>query len=360
MTVGPNPSRSDPLESVASGFSHPWNSLDRDLFQASTAGWAAIVIREYLERSGAALEDCTRQFLEAAAQGGIPERAAVDPAFGALAETLAGRANGAAVAAVCLVLRDAGLKGEWSVRSSGRSRLRWRNQVVPVCRAFDSRQTTPQGGVAFPRLEREDILCWNLEIAAAEDLRTVPRPLRRQLRGADPALLEAAFDLMRNHASRYAQWVRRITRVVLLQSSARGLMESGSYPTRVGMIRVSADNRPAAVAEMLVHEACHQYFYVLRRLGDFFAEGAAASYYSPLKRRKRPLEKLLLGFHAFGNVLLLHRRLGERGASGGVTPQMLAATERETRMMWSVLSEHAVFSSLGRALFLPLQERLGW
>ena len=360
MTAASTPQKCDPLERAASGYSHPWIPLDPDVFAASTAGWAAIVLRQYLEKYGTILHESTREFLARTAQSGIPPRAAADPAFGSLAESLSGRANASGVAAVCLVLRDSGIQGEWSVDSGARSRVRWRNRIAPACRIVDSRQTAPPGGIAFQRFEREDILCWNLDISGAEDLRAVPLPLRRQLRGAPPALLEAGFGLMREHSPRYARWVQRVTRIVLLQTSSRGLMESGSYPTRVGMIRVSADSRPAAVAEMLVHEACHQYFYVLRRLGQFFDEGAADTYYSPLKRRKRPLEKLLLGFHAFGNVLLLHRELQKRGAPDALPPEMLEVTERETRMMWSALSQHAVLSPLGRSLFLPLQERLGW
>lgn len=350
----------DELQTAAAAFATPFKPMTRELFDAATAGWAAMVLRQYLERNASTVPQDTRDFLLDAANVGVRGRAAVDPAFGAVAESLSGGASAAAVAAVCLVLDEHRGKGEWSVGMRERRRLRAGNQILPVCRMLRSGQALPPSSVIFERLENEDILCWNSDIAGAEDLRVVPRPLRRQLLGASPARLRAAFDLMRRYAPSYARWVRRITRVVLLQTSTRNLMESGSYPTRVGMIRVSADSRPAAVAEMLVHEACHQYFYVLRRLGPFFEKGADSIYYSPLKRRKRPLEKLLLGFHAFGNVLLMHRELNARGALAGLTPEMIEMTERETRTMWRTLAEHALFSSLGRALFLPLQERLGW
>jgi HEXXH motif-containing protein len=350
----------DELQTAASAFATPFKPMTRELFDAATGGWAAIVLRQYLEKNAGTVPQDTQSFLLAAANVGVPGRAAVDPAFGAVAEALSGGASAAAVAAVCLVLDEDRGKGEWSVGMRERRRLRAGDQILPVCHTLRSGQALPPRSVVFERLQGEDILCWNSDIAGAEDLRVVPRPLRRQLLGAPPARLRAAFDLMRRHAPRYARWVQRITRVVLLQTSARGLMESGSYPTRVGMIRVSADARPAAVAEMLVHEACHQYFYVLRRLGPFFEKGADSTYYSPLKQRNRPLEKLLLGFHAFGNVLLMHRQLNARGALAGFTPEMIDVTESETRTMWRTLSEHAIFSSLGRALFLPLQDRLGW
>jgi HEXXH motif-containing protein len=84
--------------------------------------------------------------------------------------------------------------------------------------------------------------------------------------------------------------------------------------------------------------------------------------YSALKNTKRPMERILLGFHAFANILLMFPQL--RQATDRIDPKELAGHVQHVssivRELDSVLQEHweRYLEPQGRELYLPLRERL--
>ena len=58
---------------------------------------------------------------------------------------------------------------------------------------------------------------------------------------------------------------------------------------------------------MLVHEASHQYFYAAQRFEAVSDADDRKLYYSPVKGTDRPIDKILLAFHAFANVGLFYK-----------------------------------------------------
>ena len=62
-----------------------------------------------------------------------------------------------------------------------------------------------------------------------------------------------------------------------------------------------------STCEMLIHETSHLYFHLLSTLGKLASD--TEQYFSPFPQAMRSLEPILLGAHAFTNVLAFYRDL---------------------------------------------------
>lgn len=125
------------------------------------------------------------------------------------------------------------------------------------------------------------------------------------------------------------------------------------------LVYVSAPHEPAALAELLVHEAAHQYQHLARRVGPLDDGSDRRSYWSPLKGMERPLSRLLAAYHAFGNVALVCRALIEAGVDDrGIAADRLAALVPALRATQAHLWENPALTPAGRAPLDPLMERL--
>ncbi|MFF0738831.1 HEXXH motif-containing putative peptide modification protein [Streptomyces sp. NPDC004111] len=190
--------------------------------------------------------------------------------------------------------------------------------------------------------------CVREQMAIEDDFHTIvtfPEPTKELGRSfAD------AMDLMRDRAPHYEQWVVRVVHAVVPCDSGASRTRSSSWRDAPGVVLVSVSPQPAAVAEMLVHESCHQYYYLAKRLGDVVDPADTRLYYSPAVDRERPLDRVLLAYHAFANVLLLHEALG--------TPGILDRMRRDTEQLGAPLRDNSSLTPVGRALVQPLMERL--
>ncbi len=123
----------------------------------------------------------------------------------------------------------------------------------------------------------------------------------------------SAIKIIDQYAPIYSAWVRRVVRFIVPLYSQPGYLRSGSDSFLPGMISICHQSDPSMIAEMLVHEATHQYYYILARLGGVTDGSDQAIYYSPIKKTGRPLDKILLAYHAFANVEILSRLFIENG-----------------------------------------------
>ena len=115
-----------------------------------------------------------------------------------------------------------------------------------------------------------------------------------------------------------------------------------------------------ALAEMLVHEATHQYMYILCRLGDIDDGSDPKLYYSPVRRMERPLWAIVLAYHAFANVLLLYRLCRQSGIEDdGYCSRHEALLVPQLRELERVLTQTNALTEIGRGLVEPLSERIG-
>lgn len=156
-------------------------------------------------------------------------------------------------------------------------------------------------------------------------------------------------------------WIAAVLREIGVFANPGGGTRSSSSVKNPGHVRMSAGASLLQTVNMLVHECSHQYFY-LTQLAARITRPGAPEVYSVLKRTARPFDRVLLGFHAFGNVLLVHdallegrhpvdRREVERERT--FTRQLVTGLDASLHGGWEEQLEEA-----GVELYLPLRRRL--
>jgi HEXXH motif-containing protein len=144
----------------------------------------------------------------------------------------------------------------------------------------------------------------------------------------------------------------------LIQPQVRHI-QSGSIAKYFGVIHVSASPSVPAIAELLVHEASHQYFHLLCLLEAFDDGSDANLYYSPAVRTDRPLERIGVAYHAFANILLFYDSCLTSGIDdGGYCRRNREALSPDVARLEAPLRGSDALTSVGRALSEPLMERL--
>jgi HEXXH motif-containing protein len=167
--------------------------------------------------------------------------------------------------------------------------------------------------------------------------------------------VERAFDLLEKHAKPYVKWVNRVIREVVALRCSKGFLRSNSSEDWPGKIQLSLPRRPVEVAEMLVHEASHQYFYAVQRFEAVSDADDRKLYYSPVKGTDRPIDKILLAFHAFANVGLFYKSC----IATGLDDKNYCKINLERHLQeLNELAEHLrscnSLTKIGRALWEPL------
>ena len=253
---------------------------------------------------------------------------------------------------------------------SGRLSLQADGQRIVVCEADGTR--THWCRIA----ERDGTPVWNDEQAPDSFVMRDGRPairlvgegwhaspwiqdtFRVQAPSADMApQIEAALDLLQDIAPDHAAWVCCLLKEITpLRRPAANTIASNSSALRMGGIDLAVPANALETAEMLVHECTHQYYHMASWLGPTVVPGAG-SYYSPLKHCNRPLDRILLGYHAFGNAMMVFDRM----AASGLQDQIRIRWETVAgylRELSVPLQDGAELSELGQALFHPLRARL--
>jgi HEXXH motif-containing protein len=127
-----------------------------------------------------------------------------------------------------------------------------------------------------------------------------------------------------------------------------------------GVITASTSFDPLSLAEILVHEASHQYFYLLEQLGPVEDGTDTNLYFSPVRNTERPLRAILLAYHAFANMLLFYRAAGSSGAADArVCSSREKGIEKQVEGLRQTLRATPALTGYGRAIWEPLEARLG-
>ncbi len=185
-----------------------------------------------------------------------------------------------------------------------------------------------------------------------------------ELAPATPAFraqIEEAVSLLEECLPATYVWIAAVLREVgAFADPIRGTRSSSSVKSP-GHVRMSVGASLIQTINMLVHECCHQYMF-LTGTGARIARRDAPEVYSVLKQTARPFERVLLGFHAFGNVLLVHDALldgchpidrSELDRERGFTRQLVSGLDASLQRGWETHLEEA-----GVELYLPLRRRL--
>jgi HEXXH motif-containing protein len=354
------------------------------------------VTHETLERHGVAIQQQSRGVTDALKdwlQSPTTFDVAWHPSFARVHQALHDAdANAAAGAIIDTALHvSASLRhASWQAEFTTERRVRWDRWTLPAASAVDVRvggQTARVFLIArgsrltyeFSRLRHQ----WELTRGEADAFPVALRGRQHMLvltppslagidwadgEPSDPCELSAdeiitsirrAVALLRRAAAPYWPWVRRVIRGIIPIGGSETVLKSGSSAQRPGLIGVSFPAPPAAIAEMLVHEASHQYFHLLSRLQRPEDGSDATLYYSPIKRTGRPIRAILVAYHAFANVLLFYRLARRHGAdAGGYCAREARRLVPQLRELEQPLRTSAALTMTGHALWKPLSARL--
>ena len=173
--------------------------------------------------------------------------------------------------------------------------------------------------------------------------------------------LNAAFDLIDRYAPEYGPWVLRLLkRLIPLEGGLANSCQSGSSRLDAGACHMAFPCEPEALAEMLVHESTHQYYYLLTRAGRVEDGTDSDLYFSPAKQCGRPIYFILIAYHAFANVLLFSSRCL---AAGYADPRDYLNRNVSELKGWmdtfeSHLNQTNALTSIGTALWVPLSRAI--
>lgn len=386
-------------EQLYRGFSCPHEKLSGEFAEMLVVGRSKYVTRAFIDCYQSKVEQFSRGLIALFTEW-LDEpndfEVAWDVAFGQLwnavlrtVDTRARRVEAridlcAGLAALHLTF--CGMKGTWSIKLQDPARLRIGSWLLPVAEhitvesagrttlltvALDDDRATylmdrqtgelrGKGGEALPCAEyasnRYVILpsyaLGGIELSTDEvDVET-----GHEKEASD--CLKAGLQVLSAGAPIYLPWIGTVTRYIVSLQSGPEELRSASDINRPGLLCLSNHRTPLETAEMLVHEAAHQYMYILRSLGKLDDGTDSAFHFSPIKNTKRPISGIVVAYHAMANVSLLYNSCITAGFDDGycgANRDDLVPKLGVLEQTW--LSSHAL-TPLGRALCEPLYERL--
>ena len=383
------------LDQGYTGFSCPLEPFNESLAQMIASEYARSVLGVFVERFASALSKNGLDHLFASLlNADLPLELAWSSELGNLYQaTRLGDEDHAmkTAAAFALMAGAKGFGGEWQLTLSKPTKFFWDDWVLPGCDklavinsdanaliklSLDRDQTqvsfvrnldgwkcqTPARAVRLPSIGSGRRRLVLLPGSAALDsglFRDVDFATAA-LETFSPDLIETlthALDLLEEHLPHYFDWVVRIIRRVAVLHFERNVLHSGNQDHQYGTIHISDNSRVLSLAEMLIHEASHQYFALLNKLGPTVDPGHTELYYSPVKQCDRPLHKILLAYHAFANVMLFYRGVAECGLGDSSSAKFQNVLNDELRQLEQPLLENDAILPLGKALVEPLIER---
>jgi HEXXH motif-containing protein len=177
---------------------------------------------------------------------------------------------------------------------------------------------------------------------------------------ATVARFRAALELFEGALGEYRRWIERVLRGVLVgRRVERVRVSSGSADTLPGVIHASYPAGVMDLGEIFVHECAHQYFYMLERVGPVDDGGDQTLYWSPPIRKKRPLPRILMAYHALANVQLFYRSIRSAGIEdGGYVDRYAPDMAEAVAQLDAPLRGNLSLTPLGRALYEPLAAAL--
>jgi len=383
------------LEKGGTGFSCPLESFNESLAQTIASEYARSVLDVFVQRfaqvlSKTGLDDSFSNLLHA----DLPLELAWSSDLGSLYKaTRLGDEDHAIrnAAAFALSAGAKGFGGEWQLELSNATKFFWDDWALPVCdkltvicsdasasiklslggdqtqvsfvRSLDGwKCETPARATRLPSFGsgRHRLVLLPRSAALDSGVFHDVNDAALALETFSPALIEIltqALDLLEEHLPHYFDWIVRIIRRVAVLHSGRNVLHSGSPENQHGTILISDNFRVLSVAEMLIHEASHQYLELLNKLGPTVDPGHTKLYYSPVKQCDRPLHKILLAYHAFANVMLFYRGVAECGLADSRFEKFQTVLNDELRQLEHALLENDAILPIGRALVEPLIKR---
>jgi hypothetical protein len=383
------------LEKGYTGFSCPFESFDESLAQTIASEYARSVLGVFVEHFAQMLsKNGLIGLFSSLLHADLPLKLAWSSDLGNLFKvTRLGDEDLAMkyAAAFALSAGARGFSGEWELELSKATKFFWGDWALPGCDkltvissdadatiklSLDGDQTqvsfvrssdgwkcqTPEQTVRLPSFGsgRHRLVLLPRHAALDSGVFHDIDDAALALETFSPALigiLTQALDLLEEHLPQYFDWVVRIIQRVAVLHAGPNVLHSGSPKNQYGTILISDNLRVLSVAEMLIHEASHQYLELLNKLGPTVDPSHTELYYSPAKQCDRPLHKILLAYHAFANVMLFYRAVAECGLADSRFAKFQNVLNDDLRQLEQPLLENDAILPIGRALVEPLIER---
>jgi hypothetical protein len=208
---------------------------------------------------------------------------------------------------------------------------------------------TDAGGVAIVDAARIDLMSFDNGAPWAE----LPT-------GEVAANVRGALAILREYAPSYLPWVEGALRyVVPLLPPAPGVRRSHSIKGLHGVVFMSFPASPLKTAETLVHECSHQYFHFAEEWFALANQRDERLYYSSYVRKERTIDRVLIAFHAFANIVLFYREcLRAEPPFAEACEHMIAENLPQVAQLLDYLEHSPGLTAAGRALYEPLAERV--
>ena len=194
------------------------------------------------------------------------------------------------------------------------------------------------------------------EYRTEEDRYIPPVPIQPEMAEA----LANALALLDAGSPPYASWVRQsVCQVTALERDGTKVMSWSSlhYP---GLVSMTLFDSPIDMAETLVHEASHQWFHMLNRSFRLVQPADRERLvWSPVKQCERPLPRILLSFHAFGNIALFFTDLWRAGLLDRAEYDFHMSDLRSWLPEMSQTLERAALTNDGERLWRALYAHVG-
>ncbi len=384
-----------PKPQSLAGFAGPMHSLSQPFCESVTGEYAKAYLQLFLDRYAAGMADVSEGLVPLLERGlavRLPFETVWDVAFAnvrsaALAREERSLSEAIHIGAVAgLRLICGGLRASFAIALDGGSAIRvdrwlvssvehleadgYGNRVRLVFSRIGGRRVTLRRDAAF-RWRSEGVSALPIVHMDRNTCALLPKELWQALDEGEQfepaevsaakaqAALKRAIALLRVHSPRYLRWVDRVLRGVMACKGSANHLRSGSDFNLPGVVQMSFPASAAAHAEMLVHECSHLNYQILTRLGDVDDGSDETLYFSPVKHTGRRIDRILLAFHAFANVMLFYRDCLATGIDDdGYCERNVEATIPQLATLDKALRTTPALTPLGRALYEPLAAAL--
>lgn len=385
-------------EQLYAGFSWPGKSLDETFFAGVVEQYASSVIEVFLSRFSDSLPDASAgvvSLLETAARHSTFEQV-WSPALGrALRMTKLGDELRARRVATELLLQAfaAGMCGQWEINLARSGRLLFGHHLLPNCNAMkvesdghnchvETKSDLGLKEISFSRpsgarlwtadsadllflhaikQDRASIVLLSEDAINPEVYGGLGFPAVSQITTPKVDALVHAFDLLKNSLPEFFLWVSRILRwLILVESGEQKYLRSGNTEGNCGLVYISDATEELSIGEMLVHEASHQYFFVLTRIGLPTDPTHEELYFSPFVNTMRRLDRILLAYHAFANVYLFYRGYEQCASTqeAAEVRRRMQTVREDLKRVEEFISRPDHLTAIGSALAEPLIREL--
>ncbi|SDY98249.1 HEXXH motif-containing protein [Collimonas sp. OK242] len=375
-------------------FSCPQTPFDERVFDAISVSFGVAVVECFLQRRRDLIAARSRGIIELVESwlGDAADPETVwDQAFGRTdwAMESSEADTGDVATQLALRLSSRGQPGQWHSILSRPMRLRFEGWLLPQCTEIDLQsdgntvfivlkvENSGTENIGFERTE----FSWTSSGAQRLSYAKVNTPIFLMAQSAIEGQLtiddqfgsitgypevtgnmvqnvQKALDILAKYAPQYLQWVERVIRGIVVCQCKETRTRSSTWSEAPGIILMSVTDDPITIAEMMVHEASHQYFHLLRKLGAVDDGSDTCLYYSPAVSKERPLSRILIAYHAFANILLMYRTTRLNGlVDSGECLRMENRMQGDIGLLGAPLHANPALTPLGNALYQPLAQR---